>query len=33
MSRNRTENPKIAADRIDILEEQEIFVFGSVCKA
>ena len=29
MSRNRTENPKIAADRIDILEEHEIFVFGS----
>lgn len=32
MSRNRTENPNIAADRIDILEEHEIFVFGSVCK-
>ena len=29
MSRNRTENPKIAADRIDILEEHEIFVFAS----
>ena len=29
MSRNRTENPKIAADRIDILEEHEIFVFCS----
>ena len=29
MSRNRTETPKIAADRIDILEEHEIFVFGS----
>ena len=29
MSRNRTENPKLAADRIDILEEHEIFVFGS----
>ena len=29
MSRNRTENPNIAADRIDILEEHEIFVFGS----
>ena len=29
MIRNRTENPKIAADRIDILEEHEIFVFGS----
>ena len=28
MSRNRTENPNIAADRIDILEEHEIFVFG-----
>ena len=29
MRRNRTETPKIAADRIDILEEHEIFVFGS----
>lgn len=29
MSRNRTENPNIAADRIDILEDHEIFVFGS----
>lgn len=29
MSRNRTENPNIAADMIDILEEHEIFVFGS----
>ena len=29
MSRNRTENPKIAADRIDIREEHEIFVVGS----
>ena len=29
MSRNITENPNIAADRIDILEEHEIFVFGS----
>lgn len=29
MSRNRTENPNIAADRIDTLEEHEIFVFGS----
>src|SRR5574344_148125 len=29
MSRNRTEHPNIAADRIDILEEHEIFVFGS----
>ena len=29
MSRNRTEIPNIAADRIDILEEHEIFVFGS----
>lgn len=29
MSRNRTENPNISADRIDILEEHEIFVFGS----
>ncbi len=32
MSRNRTENPNIASDRIDILENKEIFVFGSVCK-
>ena len=29
MSRNRTENPNIAADRIDILENKEIIVFGS----
>lgn len=29
MSRNRTENPNIAADRIDILEDHEIFVLGS----
>lgn len=29
MSRNRTENPNIASDRIDILEDKEIFVFGS----
>ena len=29
MSRNRTENPNIASDRIDILEDHEIFVFGS----
>ena len=29
MSRNRTENPNIASDRIDILENKEIFVFGS----
>ena len=29
MSRNRTENPNIAADKIDMLEEHEIFVFGS----
>ena len=33
MSRNRTENPNITSDRIDILENKEIFVFGSVCKA
>ena len=29
MSRNRTEQPNIASDRIDILEQNEIFVFGS----
>ena len=29
MSKNRTENPNIASDRIDILEKDEIFVFGS----
>lgn len=29
MSRNRTEKPNIASDRIDVLEENEIFVFGS----
>lgn len=29
MSRNRTENPNISADRIEMLEENEIFVFGS----
>ena len=29
MSKNRTENPNIASDRIDILERDEIFVFGS----
>lgn len=29
MSRNRTENPNIASDRIDILENKEIFVFGA----
>ena len=29
MSRNRTETPNIASDRIDILEDKEIFVFGS----
>ena len=28
MSRNRTENPNIASDRIDILENKEIFLFG-----
>lgn len=29
MSKNRTENPNISADRIEMLEENEIFVFGS----
>lgn len=29
MSKNRTENPNIASDRIDVLEKDEIFVFGS----
>ena len=29
MSRNRTENPNIASNRIDVLEKDEIFVFGS----
>ena len=29
MSKNRTDNPNITSDRIDILEKGEIFVFGS----
>lgn len=29
MSKNRTENPNIASGRIDSLEKDEIFVFGS----
>ena len=29
MSKNRTENPNIASGRIDMLEKDEIFVFGS----
>ena len=29
ISKNRTENPNIASDRIDTLEKDEIFVFGS----
>ena len=29
MNRNRTENPNIASERIDMLEKGEIFVFGS----
>lgn len=29
MSRNRTERPNIASGRIDVLENDEIFVFGS----
>ena len=28
-SRNRTDYPNIASDRIDVLERDEIFVFGS----
>ena len=29
MSKNRTETPNIASGRIDMLEKDEIFVFGS----
>lgn len=29
MSKNRAENPNIASGRIDSLEKDEIFVFGS----
>lgn len=29
MSKNRTEQPNIASDKIDVLEKDEIFVFGS----
>lgn len=29
MSRNRIDNPNIASDKIDFLEKDEIFVFGS----
>lgn len=29
MSKNRTDNPNIASGRIDSLEKDEIFVFGS----
>lgn len=29
MSKNRTEDPRIASDKIDVLERDEIFVFGS----
>lgn len=29
MSKNRTENPNIPSGRIDSLEKDEIFVFGS----
>ena len=29
MSKNRAENPNIASSRIDFLEKDEIFVFGS----
>ena len=29
MSKNRTEEPHIVAGKIDVLEKNEIFVFGS----
>ena len=29
MNKNRTEQPNIASNRIDVLEKDEIFVFGS----
>ena len=29
MNKNRTEDPNIASERIDVLEKGEIFVFGS----
>ena len=29
MSKNRTLNPNIASGRIDVLDKDEIFVFGS----
>ena len=29
MSKNRTEQPNIASGKIDVLEKDEIFVFGS----
>ena len=29
MNKNRTEDPNIASERIDVLEKDEIFVFGS----
>ena len=29
MSKNRTEQPNIASSKIDVLEKDEIFVFGS----
>lgn len=29
MSKNRTDNPNIASSKIDFLEKDEIFVFGS----
>ncbi len=32
MNKNRTEDPNIASERIDVLEKGEIFVFGfSIC--
>ena len=33
MSKNRTDNPNIASSRIDFLEKDEIFVFGSNWKS
>lgn len=33
MNKNRTEDPNIASERIDVLEKGEIFVFGSNWKS
>ena len=30
MSKNRTEQPNIASGKIDVLEKDEIFVFGAL---